>query len=161
MGVTSAPTAPNSASRRFQSGLSHTRSRVYGGYATVQRALMSRGRDASFPATRRAPGNGCSYRKRLWLRRIVVRMLHKPRIWVMRADNGSKMLAARVQVGLASTRRNRSCAWDIVSSSQLQATSWSSSPAALPRWHRETWAAGSCERRRHCRWHWRWRPTVE
>src|SRR5438128_10156665 len=40
-----------------------------------------------------------------------------PTMWAMRADNGSKIFAARVHVGLASTLRNRSRTWDIVCTS--------------------------------------------
>src|SRR5262245_3471408 len=42
-----------------------------------------------------------------------------PSRWAMRADNGSKMFAARVHVGLASTLRNRSQTWDIVYTSSM------------------------------------------
>src|SRR4029450_2781338 len=42
-----------------------------------------------------------------------------PRMWEMRADRGSKIFAARVQVGLASTLRNRSRTWDIVCTSSM------------------------------------------
>src|SRR6266850_3311392 len=46
-----------------------------------------------------------------------------PSMWAMRADNGSKMFAARVHVGLASTLRNRSRTWDIVCTSSMSGLS--------------------------------------
>src|SRR5215510_16263603 len=42
-----------------------------------------------------------------------------PSMWAMRADNGSKIFAARVHAGLASTLRNRSRTWDMVCTSSM------------------------------------------